>query len=137
MDEITLAVNTLDSITEFYKLVHRDITRDGTVIKGIILESLCGPAVREAEQLSLLAGVLGARKHTVLDIKNQRVQLEERQEMIPLLEKLARKPPEGDKIMTWDWKLKAGQFYESKSEIIKGHHCIYKVCFLLYSCSPF
>ena len=56
-----------------------------------------------------------------------RLALEKKGELIPLVEKLARKSPEGDNIISTEWKIKAGQFYELVSEVVKGHHSTYKV----------
>ena len=54
--------------------------------------------------------------------------MEDTQKIKPFLERLCRKPPSGDKVISPEWKLAAGKFYELDcvSDIVKGHHQIYK-----------
>ena len=122
-----LALNVLESVRSYYKLAQSDSSRNGITIRKIILESVSGSAVRNAMQLWQLGDILGARKKTVYECSKVRLSIDEKEEMIPLVEKLARKAPEGESFISQEWKLKGVQFYEMKSEIIKGHHCMYKV----------
>ena len=121
----------LESVKGYYKLGQSDSTRNGVAVRKIILESVSGTVIRKCGQLSHLANLLGARKKTMYECSKVRLALEEKGELIPLVEKLARKSPEGDKIISTEWKIKAGQFYEQVSEIVKGHHSMYKVGFII------
>ena len=127
MYQVELAVNVLKSIRGYYTLGLSDTSRNGVTVRKIILESVSGTVISKNGQLSQLANLLGARKSTVYECSKVRLALEEKGELIPLVEKLARKSPEGDKIISTEWKIKAGQFYEQVSEIVKGHHSMYKV----------
>ena len=122
-----MALNVLESVKDYYELVKSDLTRIGVVLKQVILECISGPTVRDANQLSQLSEVFCARKKTVYEMSKLRLSMEENQKLVPLVERLARKSPEGDKIITNEWKLKCVEFYETKSEIVKGHHSMYKV----------
>ena len=122
-----LALNVLESVRSYYKLAQSDSSRNGITIRKIILESVSGSAVRNAMQLWQLGDILGARKKTVYECSKVRLSIDEKEEMIPLVEKFARKAPEGESFISQEWKLKGVQFYEMKSEVIKGHHCMYKV----------
>ena len=125
--QIELAVAVLESVKGYYKLGQTDTSRNGVTIRKIVLESVTGALIRKGGQLSQLADFLGARKKTVFECSKVRLATEEKGELIPLVTKLARKLPEGEKIISTEWKVKAGQFYEHVSEIIKGHHSVYKV----------
>ena len=105
-----MALNVLDSVKDYYKLVKSDLTRNGVVLKQVILECISGPAVREANQLSQLSEVFCARKKTVYEMSKMRLLMEENQKLVPLVQRLARKSPEGDKIITNEWKLKCVEF---------------------------
>ena len=98
-------------------------------MRKILLESVAGSSVRDANQLTQLADYLGARKHSLLDMSKSRIVIEDNEKLAPLVEKLARKQPEGDRIIGMDWKLKAGHFYEldNISDVVKGHHSVFKV----------
>ena len=123
----------LESVKDYYKLVQSDMTRNGIVMKKVILESVTGSVIRNACQLSQLADILGARLKTLYETSKVRFLVEENKEMTPLVEKLARKSPEGDKIISREWKLKGVHFYETNSELIKGYHCMYKVGYFVIS----
>ena len=88
---------------------------------------LSGPTVRDANQLPQLCEVFCTRKKTLYEMSKLRLSMEENQKLVPLVERLARKSPEDEKIITNEWKLKCVEFYETKSEIVKGHHSMYKV----------
>ena len=106
-------------------------------LKKVVLESVCGLEIRDSQQLTLLSEVLGIRKKTMFEMAKQRTLMEENQELAMLVEKLGRKPPEGEKYISPEWKLEAGHFYEDKSVLVKGHHAIYKVCLNLTDLSCF
>ena len=128
-----MALNVLESVKDYYKLVQSDMTRNGIVMKKVILESVTGSVIRNACQLSQLADILGARLKTLYETSKVRFLVEENKEMTPLVEKLARKSPEGDKIISREWNLKGVHFYETNSELIKGYHCMYKVGYFVIS----
>ena len=131
--KVDLALNVLDSIKSYFQIAQTDLSRNGITMKKILLESVSGPEVRNAHQLKLLSEVLGARRKTLFEMSKMRILTEENKKLAQLVEKLCRKPPEGEKIISLEWKLEAGHFYEQDniSDLIKGHHCIYKVCFAI------
>ena len=57
----------LESVKDYYKLVQSDMTRNGIVMKKVILESVTGSVIRNACQLSQLADILGARLKTLYE----------------------------------------------------------------------
>ena len=123
---IELAVNTLESIKEFYRLTLKDLSRNGSATRKLVLESVAGSTIRDRNQLSQLADAIGARRKTLYIASKERKKVEENEKIIPLIEKLGRKPPEGEHIICEEWKLNAVNFYEQKSELIKGHNNLYK-----------
>ena len=110
-----------------------DLSRNGNLCRKVLYESLTGPSVRESNHLTELADFLDARRKTVYTSAKEREKLEETQKIRPFMERLCRKPPSGDSVISPEWKLAAGTFYELDcvSEIIKGHHRMFKVCKLL------
>ena len=102
------------------------MTRNGIITRKIVLESVSGSNIRDANQLSMVADTIGARRKTLHASSAYRIRIEDNEKITPLVEKLARKSPEGDSVISYDWKLKAVNFYEANSEIIKGHHSVYK-----------
>ena len=128
-----LALNVFESVKSYYQIARKDLSRNGTTMRKIVCESVSGSAIRNANQLNLLAESLGARRQTLFDMSKMRVLTDENENLVHLVEKIARKPPEGGKIISMEWKIKAGHFYEQEniSDVIKGHHCVYKVCFVL------
>ena len=121
-----LALNILDSLKDYYQFALKDLTWNGIATRKVILESISGSALRENSQLSLAADVIGARKKSLYNASATRKSIEDNFKIIPLVEKLARKPPSGDGFVSDEWKLKAVLFYESKSELIKGHNNLFK-----------
>ena len=120
------------SVRDYYQVALKDRSRNGVTMRKIVLESVSGSQIRSSCQLSQVAEVLGARKQTLFESSKMRVSAEEKRELKPLVERLGRKPPEGEKVVSLAWKIEAGQFFEqdSISNIVKGHHCMHKVCFI-------
>ena len=107
----------------------KDNFREGVTRRKVILESISGSSIREASQLGQLADFLGSRRGTLLDSSKRRLSAEDQQKLIPLVEMLGRKPPEGERVLTLHWKIQAGKFFEldTSSDVVKGTHAIYKV----------
>ena len=59
---------------------------------------LSGPTVRDANQLPQLCEVFCTRKKTLYEMSKLRLSMEENQKLVPLVEMLARKSPEGEQI---------------------------------------
>ena len=127
--KVDLALNVLEAIKSFYQISLADKSRNGVLMRKVVLESVIGPSVRNSRQLKQLADILGARRQTLQEMSQMRVTAEENEKLALLVERIARKAPEGEKIISLEWKIQAGHFYEQDniSDIIKGHHCIYKV----------
>ena len=79
-----MALNVLESVKDYYELVKSDLTRNGVVLKQVILECISGPTVRDANQLSQLSEVFCARKKTVYKMSKLRLSIEENQKLVPL-----------------------------------------------------
>ena len=124
-----MALNVLDSIKDFYQIALKDLSRNGVTIRKIVLESTSGTKVKNSNQLSQLAEILGARRQTLVESSKMRNSEEENQRLKPLVERLGRKPPEGENVISLAWKIKAGRLFkqDNVSDIVKGHHCMYKV----------
>ena len=123
-----LALNILSSLADYYKLACQNSSRSAEATKKQILLSITGVSVRSANQLGALACVLGARKPTVLSVASKRFLLEDKGSILPYLQVLDRKSPEGSKIVSVDEKLETILFYESDlvSEPLKGHNNVLK-----------
>ena len=117
------------SLKDYYQLVKADKSRTGTVVKKVFLESLCGPSVRDGNLLSLLASYIGARRNTLFNCSHNRVKMESDQELLPVMQRLARKPISGDHKISMEWELTLSSWFESDhiSEPVKGHHNIFRV----------
>ena len=126
---MTLATAVLSSICEYHKIVLGDLSKNGTLCRKVLYECITGPSVRDCSQLTMLADLLPARRKTVYASAKEREKLEETQQIRPFMDRLCRKPPTGDSVISPEWKLATGSFYELDcvSEIIKGHHKIFKV----------
>ena len=125
---VELAVSVLSSLRDYLDLIGGDETRDGKVARKMFFESLTGPAIRDGNLISQLASFLSARKNSMLDSAKCRKKLEDSKKLVPFINRLGRKPPEGEKVIPIDWKVKAARWYEtdSVSDIIKGHNNIRK-----------
>ena len=105
------------------------MTRNGISCRKFLYESVTGPSVRDENELTEIADFLGARRKTIYESAQVREKLDETQKIKPFMDRLCRKPPSGDTFISPEWKMTAGTFYELDcvSEIIKGHHKLYKV----------
>ena len=127
-DNIQLSIYVLDSLKEYIKLISGDTSRDGILAKKVFYESVTGTAIRNGNLISQLGVNLNARKATLLECAKSRAKLEEDEKLIPILSRLARKPPEGEKIISDEWLVKVARWYtsDSISDIIKGHNNVKK-----------
>ena len=127
--QVQLSLNALDSVRDYYQIALRDTSRNGITTRRVVLESITGAQIRNSNQLCKLAEFLGARRQTLSESSKLRSSAEEKQVLKPLVERLCRKPPDGEKVVSLAWKIAAGQFFEKDniSDIVKGHHCLYKV----------
>ena len=118
----------LDSIREYLIILKPDLSRDVSLVKKLLFESLTGSKVRDNNLLSSLAETIGARKQTVLHCAAQRVKLEINTKMLPIVSRLIRKSPEGEKYISNHWKAEAYGLYENHliSDVIKGVNNVYK-----------
>ena len=92
---VSLAVNVLDGIADFYSIVANDGSRNGITAKKLILQAVTGLKVQNSNQINLLSKVIGARGKTISqEVKNRKL-LAEKQKLSPFLELLARKSPQG------------------------------------------
>ena len=96
----------------------------------MILESCCGEEIVSLNLVKDLATFLGARRGTVMECSRSRIRLQKQSELLPVMERLARKPISGSRKITQEWKLIVAGWYESDtiSEVVKGHNNVFKVC---------
>ena len=129
--QISLALHILESIKEYYNLAASDTSREASATRKQVLISVTGKSVRSAKQLNILADEIGARPATVVNEAKRRQQLEEQGKLIPYLDILARKSPEGARIVKDEEKLEVIEFYESEnvSDVLKGHNNVSKEVF--------
>ena len=124
-------MNVLESLRSFYKFALGDQSRNGVALRKILLEAVSGVEIRTKNQLTELADILGARRKFMSEMCQARIKSEENQVLSLLVDRIARKAPEGGGIISKEWKMKAGSFYEGVSDIVKGHHAVYKVIVLV------
>ena len=127
-DQISLAMNVLDSIQAYYAIASSDSSRSVTATRKQILQSLTGETVRSSNQLNLLSETIGARRSTVENEAKSRQILDERQKIIPYMKLLARKLPGGGRYVTTEENFDVVSFYESDlvSDLLKGHNNVIK-----------
>ena len=123
----------LSSIRDYLKILKPDLRRDVTLVRKLLYESLTGPKVRDNNLLSSLAEAIGARKNSIFDSSSRRVKLEINTKMLPIVSRLIRKAPEGEKYISNQWKAEAYSLYESHllSDVIKGVNNVFKVFIVL------
>ena len=121
----------LGSIRDYLNILKPDLRRDITLVRKLLLESLTGSNVRDNNMLSSLAEAIGVRKNSVFDSSSRRMKLEINTKMLPIVSRLIRKAPEGEKYISNQWKAEAFSLYESHllSDVIKGVNNVYKVFF--------
>lgn len=119
----------LESLRKYYTILQTDLTRQGIVTRKLFLESVTGSDVCSQNLLSSIADYIGARKHSVIESSKHREKIEKNAELTPIIKRLKRKNPEGTKIVSVVWEIKAVAFYESAelSDVCKGHHNVFKV----------
>ena len=124
-----LGIEALFSIKSYCEILSEDLTRNGVTIRKHILESMTSPIMRQNGLLSELASFLGARRKAIYCAADVRAKVEEDRILQPFADRMAQRPPVGEKIISKEWRLKAGDFYESHtvSDPVKGHHQVYKV----------
>ena len=124
-----LGTAVLLSLRKYYTILQTDLTRQGIVTRKLFLESVTGSDVCSQNLLSSIADYIGARKHSVIESSKQRKKIEKNAELTPIIQRLKRKNPEGTKIVSVVWEIKAVAFYESEelSDVCKGHHNVFKV----------
>ena len=127
-NKVAVALNVLDSIHDYYQIASSDNSRTVTATRKQILQSITGEPVRSANQLSILAKTIGARRSTVEHEAAIRKELEENKCIIPHFKLLARKKPEGVRFVSESEELDVVSFYESEvvSEVLKGHNNTFK-----------
>ena len=92
---VSLALNILQSLSDYYRLACQDRSLSSTATKKQILLASTGRSVRSANQLSALSASLGARKNTVFSLAAKRYVLEDKGSILPYLQVLERKSPHG------------------------------------------
>ena len=125
----------MKSLKQYYSILKKDITRNGAVARNHFLDSITGSDVQSSNLLSSLAEFIGIRKKTIWSNAKLRLRLETEHTLIPIATRMQRKSPEGDSYMSTEWKVRGMGFYEleSTSEVMKGHHQVFKVQ-LLFIC---
>ena len=123
-----LSEAVLSSIKEYLVLLKSDLSRDGNLVKKLILESVSGQSIRENNLLSQLAEELDVRKATVLNNVDNRIKFETEVKIVPIVSRLQRRSPVGDKFISTKWKLDAYGLYENQlvSDVLKGYHNVKK-----------
>ena len=120
---VSLALNVLESIKDYYSMACKSKSRSAIATRKQILQATTGERVRTANQLSSLTESIGARRQTVEKEAENRKKMEEVDEIVPYLEILKRKFPEGSKIVSETEQLEVIAFYEKPhiSDNLKGH----------------
>ena len=126
--KVQLALNVLDGISDFYTILAKDGSRNGITAQKLILQAIAGSKVREASQISLLSGFIGARRMSLHHEFENQSKIEDQQKLTPFVEMLRRKSPQGARFIPEKTKIDVIAFYESDdvSDIMKGHNNIYK-----------
>ena len=127
--QVELAVKVLSSLRDYYNLIKSDSTRMGVLIKKVLLESCCGEEIKSSNLVKDLSSFLGARRGTVLECFQSRSEMQKVTELKPVVDRLARKSITGNHKISPEWEIKVAGWYETESvsEIVKGHHNIFKV----------
>ena len=126
--QVRFASNVFESLRDYCTIINRDHTRSGIVRRKIVCEALTGELVKTGRQLDKIHLEFGLARKLVTDSVKLRLKLETSLTLTPLLERLARKPPTGERFVTMEWKLKVCQWFEEDaiSEVLKGTHQLYK-----------
>ena len=121
------------SIRDYMDLLKNDLSREAGLNKKILLESLTGLEVRNNNFLTRLAEEIGARKNSVFESAKRRGKMESESKLLPIVARLQRKSPEGDKFISLQWKVEAFGLYDSHlvSDVVKGVNNVHKVKFII------
>ena len=121
----------MHSIKDYLVLLKSDLGREAGLNKKILFESLAGLEIRENNLLTRLAEEIGARKNSLFESAMRRVQMESDSKVLPIVSRLQRKSPMGDKFISNQWKVEAFGLYDSHlvSDVVKGVTNVHKVHF--------
>ena len=125
---VELALNVLDSISDFYAIAAQDKSRTGISTRKLVLQAITGNKVQNSHQISLLSEIVGARYMTIFKEAENRKLLDEHQKLLPFIEMLRRKTPQGARFIPEKTRLDVIEFYEKDhiSDILKGHNNMHK-----------
>ena len=120
--DVSLAVNVLESLRDFFSMASKSKTRGAIATRKQIIQAVSGSKIRSGNQLSSLAEALGANRHLVVKEAKNRADMEEAEEIVPYLDILRRKSPEGCRILSEAEQLEVIAFYEKSqiSDVLKG-----------------
>ena len=122
--KVSLALNVLTSIENYYSLTLSDQTRQNIATRKQLLQAIAGQPVKAAHQLSHLSQILGIKRASVEKAATEREDIDYREQIVPYLSILKRKSPEGYGIVSEEEKIDVISFYESDlvSDVLKGHN---------------
>ena len=111
-------------------MLKRDSSRNGVVARQLLFESLTGSSVRDANLLTELSKKICARQATIWTSAQSRSKIDNVQKLVPFVCRIQRKSPEGQNVISIEWKMKAVGFFEldAVSDVLKGHNNVLKVC---------
>ena len=109
---VELALNVLDSISDFYAIAAQDKSRTGISTRKLVLQAITGNKVQNSHQISLLSEIVGARYMTIFKEAENRKLLDEHQKLLPFIEMLRRKTPQGARFIPEKTRLDVIEFYE-------------------------
>ena len=89
------------------------MNRDGIVARKLMYEVLTGPPVRGAKLLTVLSEKIGARKASILACAKNRTKMDSDHKLVPFVSRIQRKSPEGNKVISIEWKIRVVEFFES------------------------
>ena len=96
-------MNVLQSLKSYYKIARADPSRNGITMRKIVLEAVSGAQTRDNNQLTQLAEILGARRQFLSDMSRGRILIEENQVLGLLVDRIGRKSPEGENVISKEW----------------------------------
>ena len=121
----------LKSIAEYHEMLKLDSSRNGFAARQLLFESLTGSSVRDSNLISELSGTIRVRKTTLLTSAKSRSKMDnDHHQLVPFVSRIQRKSPEGQNVISIEWKMKAVMFFEldAVSDVLKGHNNVHKVC---------
>ena len=125
---VRFATNVFQSLRDYCTIMNGDHTRSGIFRRKIVCEALTGEPVKTGKQLDKIHLEFGLGRNLVTDSAKLRLKFETSLTLTPLLERLARKPPTGEKFVSMEWKLSVCQWFEEDhiTDVMKGTHQLYK-----------